>query len=113
MVGLGTGKAALVVSAPRIVPIAAKFPARGSQPEGSLDLRPRCRSMPLHVRAGDPVGDALVAERRKKPIEDRWRVATGDGLTQTCLADFGVDLVEKGHQPRQSADRPYQKAGAL
>jgi hypothetical protein len=54
-----------------------------------------------------------VAEHRKKPIEDRRRVATDGGPIQTCLADFGVDLVEKGHRPRQSADGSDKKAGAL
>ena len=76
-------------------------------------MGPRCRSMLLDVCAGNPVRDPLVAERRKKPVEDRRRMAKGDSRIHASLEGFGVDLVEKGHRPRQSADGSNKNAGAL
>jgi hypothetical protein len=40
-------------------------------------------------------------------------MAKGDSRIHASLEGFGVDLVEKGHRSRQSADTPDQKAGAL
>jgi hypothetical protein len=60
----------------------------------------------VHIFARDPVRNALEAERRDQPIEDRGRRAGDDGLIQTSALDFGVDLVEKGCRPRYRTDRP-------
>jgi hypothetical protein len=100
MVGLRAGKAALVVPAALIMPVATKFRAGGSCPKASLDFGPRGRPVLFHVCAGNRVADPLVAERRKQPVEDRRGVAIGNGPVQTCPADFGADLVEKGHRTR-------------
>jgi hypothetical protein len=40
-------------------------------------------------------------------------MAKGDSSIHASLEAFGVDLVEKGHRSRQSADGSDQKAGAL
>ena len=40
-------------------------------------------------------------------------MAKGDSRIHASLEGFGVDLIEKGHRSRQSADSPDQDAGAL
>jgi hypothetical protein len=51
--------------------------------------------MLVHVAPGNPVRDALKAERRKEPIENGRRIARRGGLIQTRMTNFFVDLIEE------------------
>lgn len=51
--------------------------------------------MLLHVAPGNPVRDALKAECRKEPIENGRGIARRDGLIQTRVTIFLLDLFKK------------------
>ena len=71
VVGLGAGSAALVVPAAVEMPVALELWASGlaaTLASISAHWRP---AVPLHVFLGDLVRDALVAQRRHQPIEQR------------------------------------------
>ena len=95
MIGLGTGEAALVVPAARIVPIGGELLAGGRRLEACLHRGPGGGPMPFHVAPGNPIRDTLEAERRKEPIENGWRIARHDSFRQTRLTNFLVYLIEE------------------
>jgi len=95
MIGLGTGEAALVVPAARVVPIGVELLAGGRSLEACIHRGPGCGPMLLHVASGNSIRDSLKAERCKEPIENGRRLARRDSLIQTRMTNFFVDLIEE------------------
>ena len=60
--------------------------------------------MLLHVLPSDPVRDPLEGEGCEKPIKNRRCAIKGDGLVQTGLANFSINLIEKRYGPRDGTD---------
>jgi hypothetical protein len=50
------------------------------------------------------VGDALITERRQKPVKDCRCVAVGDGLVDTRATDLSSNVFEKSHGTGEGAD---------
>src|SRR4051812_43903056 len=99
MLGLRARQAAFVVSAALVMPIAAKLGASSAGFDSPIDLGPRRLPMLLHILAGNSVGYTLETEGREQPVEKRRRATKGDGLMQSSLASFCIDVIEKRHRP--------------
>ena len=95
MIGLGTGEAALVVPAAPVVLEGLELWAGGRISEACLHFGPGRGPMLLHVVTGNLVGDALKAERRQEPIENRRCIARRDSLIQARVTKLLVDLIEQ------------------
>jgi hypothetical protein len=69
------------------VPVAFELGAGDTLDQLGPDIGPCRRPIPLHVRFGDLIRDALVAERRDQPIEKRRRIAipNGGGDTEATI----------------------------
>ena len=69
--------------------------------------------MLFDVDPGNPVRDTLKAERRKEPIENGTRIARYEGLIQTRVKNFFVDLIEERHGSCDGTDSADQSVGVF
>ena len=60
------------------MPVALQLRAGGTGGNLGVDIGPRRRAMSFHVLGGDLVRDALVAQSRHQPIEQRAGVVAPD-----------------------------------
>jgi hypothetical protein len=79
VVGLGAGVPGLVVPAVVKLPVAFELRAARSPAQVGCNDLPGCLAVALDIIEGDLVGDALIAERHDKPIEQRGRVPGANG----------------------------------
>jgi hypothetical protein len=78
MVEFGAGVPGLAVPAAVKLPVASELRTTRCAAKIALNRLPSCQAMALHVVGRDLVGDALVAQYRDKPIEQRGRVPGAD-----------------------------------
>jgi hypothetical protein len=78
VVRLGAGVPGLVVPAAVKMPVAFELRAGWLSTQVACDDPPGGLAMALHIVEGDLVGDALVAQYRDKPIEQRRRIPGAD-----------------------------------
>ena len=64
----------------------------------------RRRAVPFHVVGGDLVRDALVAQSRNQPIEQRRGVVAPDGRGNAFGPQVGANVVDQAGRARQAAD---------
>ena len=64
----------------------------------------RGRPVPFHVLGGDLVRDALVAQSRNQPIEQRRGVVAPDGRRNAFGPQVGANVVDQAGRARQAAD---------
>ena len=94
VLGLGTGPAALFVSAAMEMPVALEFGATDTLAELLVDVAPGRPSMSLHVIVGDRIGDALVAQSGHQPIEHNSGIAMPDCRLDLVSPQVGPDVVD-------------------
>jgi hypothetical protein len=61
--------------------------------------------VPVHVVAGDRVGDALKAERRHDPVKQLGRIVHFDGVQDAGLKQLGAEVIDQGRTACQAANR--------
>jgi hypothetical protein len=79
VVGLGAGVPGLVVPAVVKMPVAFELRATWLSTQVGCNHLPGGLAVALDIMEGDLVGDALIAERRDKPIEQRGRIPGANG----------------------------------
>ena len=62
------------------------------------------RAMPFHVVGGDLVRDALVAQRRRQPIEQCRGVVAPDGSGNAFGPQVSAIVVDQASPAREAAD---------
>ena len=70
-------------------------------------------TVPLHVVVGDLVRDALVAQRRHQPIEQRRRVVAPDGGGNAFGPQVSANVVDQVGRARQAADTVHHPNGVI
>jgi len=66
-----------------------------------------------NIASGDLVGDALIAKRVQKPVENLRRVMISDGIEDTGFLYIGSDVIKKRQRSRQATDPSDQINGAI
>ena len=64
----------------------------------------RAPPVAFHVVGGDLVRDALVAQSRNQPIEQRRGVVAPDGRGNALGPQVGANVVDQAGRARQAAD---------
>ena len=94
VVGLGAGAAVLFVPAIVKMPIAFQlWTARAT--DLPRNIRPSRSAMLLHVAVGDLVGDALVAQSGRQPIEHDSAVAVADRRSDLVGSEIGSNVIDQ------------------
>jgi hypothetical protein len=112
VIGLGAGVPGLVV--PAVVKLPVAFELRTAWPSTQVagnDL-PGGLAVALHVIEGDLVGDALMAERRDKPIEQRGRIAVANGGMNAFGFERFPGVVDKRCRASDAAN-PQDQPGRM
>ena len=104
MIRLGAGLAQLGVVAGVKVPVALELGARGASGKFLVDIVRSHIAMLLHVIEGDLIRDALVAESRHQPIEDRRGVALSHCCPDTTSIKVGANVVDQVRGTGETAD---------
>jgi hypothetical protein len=113
LIGLGAGVPALVVPAVVKMPVAFELrAARGAAQIACNDL-PGCPAVALHVVEGDLVGDALVAQYRDKPIEQRGRIPGADGRMNAFGLERFTGISDKRGRASEVANPQDQLRGVI
>ena len=86
------------------MPIACEFWASGTGGNLDVDIGPLGATVALHVVGGDLVRDALVAQSRNQPIEQRRGVVAPDGRGNAFGPQVGANVVDQAGQARQATD---------
>src|SRR5580704_6341680 len=92
-VGLGTGLAALLITAIVEMPVRSELRTEWHCGKFRLDVSPVGATVLHHVTAGDAVGDSLVAERCHEPVEQDAGIVVPDGGGNTFSSQFGANLI--------------------
>ena len=93
VLGLGTRPAGLVVPATMEMPIGLELGATDPLAELLVDVAPGRPAMSLHVRVGDRIGDALVAQSCHQPVEHNGGVALSDRRLDLVSPQVGSNVV--------------------
>ena len=96
VLGLGTGPAGLFVAAAMEMPVALELGATDASAELLVNVAPLRPAVPLHVIVGDPIGDALIAQRCHQPIEHNSGVAMPDCRLDFVSPEVGPDVIDQG-----------------
>src|SRR5258708_6179384 len=96
VIGLGTGPAALFVSAAMEMPVALEFGATDTLAELLVDVVPGRSPVFLHVVVGNLIRDALVAQSGHQPIEHGRRVAVPDRRSHLITCKVGSNVIDQG-----------------
>ena len=86
------------------VPIAFELGASGTGGKLAVDVGPLGSTVPIHVLGGDLVRDALVAQSRNQPIEQRCGVVAPDGRGNAFGPQVGANIINQAGRARQAAD---------
>ncbi len=90
------------------MPVARQLRAGGASGELLFDVAPPRPTVPLHVIVGDLVRDALVAQRRRQPIEQRCGVVAPDCCENAFGPQVSANVVDQAGRARQAADTVHQ-----
>ena len=104
VIRLRTCPADLVVPAAVEMPVAFELWAGGTGGNLGVDIGPWSPTVPLHVLGGDLVRDALIAQSRHQPIEQRRGVVAPDGGGNAFGPQVGANVVDQAGRARQAAD---------
>ena len=85
------------------VPIALELGASGTGGNLGVDVGPLGPTVAFHVLGGDLVRDALVAQSRHQPIEQRRGVVAPDGRGNAFGPQVGANVVDQASRARQAA----------
>jgi hypothetical protein len=77
------------------VPVAFEFRAGDALTCLLIDIGPRRRAVLLHVRGGDQVRDALLAQGRHQPIEQRCGIVAPDRGGNAVGPQLGANVVDQ------------------
>ena len=69
-----------------------------------IDIGPLGPPVPFHVLGGDLVRDALVAESRNQPIEQRRGVVAPDCRGNAFGPQVGANIIDQAGRARQATD---------
>ena len=86
------------------MPVALEFWAGGTGGNLGVDIGPSGPTVPFHVLGGDLVRDALVAQSRNQPIEQRRGVVAPDGRRNSLGPQVGANVIDQAGRARQAAD---------
>ena len=90
------------------MPVACEFWAGGTGGNLGVDISPLGPTVSFHVLGGDLVRDALVAQSRNQPIEQRRR---GAGWRRECLRLSARRGGRRSDWPRPPGSRHYTPPG--
>jgi hypothetical protein len=113
MVEFGAGVPALVVPAVVKLPVASELRTTRCAAKIALNRLPSCQAMALHVVGCDLVGDALVAQYRDKPIEQRGRVPGADGRVNAFGLERFPGISDKRGRASELANPEDQLRGVI
>ena len=77
------------------MPVTFEFWAGGTSGNLGVDIGPSGPPVPFHVVRGDLVRDALVAQSRNQPIEQRRRIVAPDGRGNAFGPQLGANVVNQ------------------
>ena len=86
------------------MPVAFEFWAGGTGGNLGVDIGPCRTTVPFHVLGGDLVRDALIAQSRHQPIEQRRGVVAPDGRGNAFGPQVGANVVDQAGGARQATD---------
>ena len=89
------------------VPVALQLRAGGTGGNLGVDIVPLGPTVTLHVFGGDLVRDALVAQSRYQPIEQRRGVVAPDGGGNAFGPQVGANIVDQASRATQATDTVY------
>ena len=113
MVEFGAGVPALVVPAVVKLPVASELRTTRCAAKIALNRLPSCQAMALHVVGCDLVGDALVAQYRDKPIEQRGRIPGADGRMNAFGLERFTGISDKRGRASEVANPQDQLRGVI
>jgi hypothetical protein len=85
------------------MPVAFEFWASGTSGNLGVDIGPSGPPVTFHVVGGNLVRNALVAQSRNQPIEQRRGVVAPDGRGNTFGPQLGANVVDQAGRGRQAA----------
>ena len=113
VLGLGTGPAALFVAAAMEMPVGLQLRTTGTLIQVPFDIVPGRPAMPLHVRIGRLIGDALVAQSGHQPVEHNSGVAVPDRRLDLVSPQVGPNVVDQAWRACQAANGMDQPNGVV
>jgi hypothetical protein len=95
VIRLRTRSADLVVPTIVEMPVACELGASRTRGDLGVDIGPSGPPVAFHVVGGDLVRDALVAQSRNQPIEQRRGVVAPDGGGNAFGSQLGAEVVDQ------------------
>jgi hypothetical protein len=78
-----------------------------------FDVAPPRLTVQLHVLGGDLVRDALIAQSRHQPIEQRRGAMASDGGGNAVGLQLGANVVDQAWRARQAADTMHHRNSVI